>query len=64
MIKSVLVIVAALVTGMGGAQGCHMFNAHNAQHKLSDTDHQLLQQLAPAVQQLVQIEQQRRQSPR
>ncbi len=52
----------AILLGAAGAQGCNMYTRHSAQHAAAEADHQLLQQLTPLVNQLVQIEQQRQQA--
>lgn len=58
-LAALLLLAGAMLTGAVGAQGCNMYTAHNAQHRAADADHTVLQQIAPLVQQLVQIEQQR-----
>jgi len=57
-----LFFFCSILLGAAGAQGCNMYIRHNTQHAAADADHQLLLQLTPIVNQLLQIEQQRQQA--
>lgn len=52
LIGVALLFASALTMGAIGAQGCSMYNRHNAQHQLID-------QMVPIVNALLQAEQQR-----